>query len=92
MQGGGGPIVTGDLGFNDTEGDKKEEQEEQEQQQEEEEAAALSSITAAGTPQSRSSDIPEDPLFADFREYRKCSLFSVADMRELNVAPLQPVR
>lgn len=84
-------MEVGDLGFNDdddAEGTKaKKEQEETEAAATE--AALLADLSSKNTPES---DIPEDPLFASFKEYQKCAEFSVADMQMLRVVPLRPIR
>jgi hypothetical protein len=92
MGGNTAPVEVGDLGFNDDEVDTVAQVKKQEEEAEaaETEAALLSSLQSNES--LPSNDIPEDPVFASFKEYVKCAEFSVRDMQTLRVVPLRPVR
>lgn len=74
-------IVTGDLGFNADDNTDK-----QEENQNEENILQLSSNIQGAE------DLPHNPIFDEFKEYKKLEQFSVEDMKALNIVPLKPVR
>lgn len=83
-------VETGDLGFTDACDDEKQKQKELEELREEEEAAAVALSVPPGD--TTKSEIPVDPLFAEFTEYRKYSQPSAADMEGQTFVSLQPWR